>query len=206
MTPKDAADLLKVQERILSCLKNEIDDADEAYGEKAKTIEKLCGKGRMGEPELLAVKNNQRAPAAAQQESISLGVIASALQKKRAIVERKEALIQSLSLFIQEDQGVMRRGYTTEYFRSIMAKRGGLTEKERADKIIFGAEGHAPAATAAAAAAPEGGASSSSSAAYAGAKRPAADVEVLPAAGGGGGAAPLTKTGEPDKRYKAGAK
>jgi hypothetical protein len=121
-----------------------IDDADEAYGEKAKTIEKLCGKGRMGEPELLAVKNNQRAPAAAQQESISLGVIASALQKKRAIVERKEALIQSLSLFIQEDQGVMRRGYTTEYFRSIMAKRGGLTEKERADKIIFGAEGHAP--------------------------------------------------------------
>jgi hypothetical protein len=31
-------------------------------------------------------------------------------------------------------------------------------------------------------------------------------VEVLPAAGGGGGAAPLTKTGEPDKRYKAGAK
>jgi hypothetical protein len=205
MTPKDAADLLKVQERILSCLKSEINDADEQYNKLAVSIERACGGRRMGEPELLAVKNNLRAPAAAQQESISLGVIASALQKKRAIVERKEALIQSLSLFIQEDQGVMRRGYTTAYYQSIMAKRGGLTEKERADKIIFGAaEGPAPAAAAAAAAAAEGGASSSAAAAAP--KRPAAEVEIVPAAGGGGGAAPLTKTGEPDKRYKAGAK
>lgn len=205
MTAKDADDMLNVQHRILKNLKSEINDADEQYNQLAVRIERACGGRRMGEPELLAVKNNQRAPAAAQQESISLGVIASALQKKRAIVERKEALIQSLTLFVQEDQGVMRRGFTTEYFRAIMAKRGGLTEKERADKIIFGVEGAPPPQAAAVAA--EGGASSSSAAAAA-PKRPAAEVEVLPAAGGGGGgaAAPLTKTGEPDKRYKAGAK
>ena len=76
-----------------------------------------------------------------------------------------------------------------------MAKRGGLTEKERADKFIFGAaDAYAPAAAAAAA---ESSSSSSSSAApisYSGGKTKR-DDDV-----------PVTKTGEPDKRFKAGAK
>ena len=127
-------------------------------------------------------------------------MLAKSLAKKRAIVERKEQLIHTLTLFIQEDQGVLRTGYTTAYYNTIMSKRGGLTEKERADKFIFGA-------TEAPSAAPipvqhegggggGGGASSAPSApvSYAGKKR---EEEA---------SVPVTKTGEPDKRFKAGAK
>jgi len=197
MTPKDAEDALKVQQRIQNTLNREIDALDGEYNSLATTIEKAMNKGRMGETQLLAVKDNAKAPAKVQQYSISLGVIAKSLAKKRTIVERKERLIHSLSLFIQEDQGVLRTGYTTAYYNSIMAKRGGLTEKERADKVIFGAaEAYAPVAPEAPSSGSGSGSGSGSAAApvsYSGSKIKAEE-------------APLTKTGEVDKRYKSGAK
>jgi len=201
MTPKDAEDALKVQQRITTTLKKEIEVMDAEYNALATTIEKAMAKGRMGEPQLLAVKDDAKAPAKSQQDSISLGVIARSLAKKRTIVERKERLIHTLSLFIQEDQGVLRKGYTTAYFQAIMAKRGGLTEKERADKVIFGAAeapvivvsdtGSSSSSSSSSAAAAAASASASGPVSYAGAKREEA---------------PLTKTGEVDKRFKTGAK
>jgi len=196
MTPKDAEDALKVQQRIMTTLTKEIDAMDINYNALATTIEKAMAKGRMGEPQLLAVKDDAKAPAKTQQDSISLGVIARSLAKKRTIVERKERLIHTLTLFIQEDQGVLRKGYTTAYYQSIMAKRGGLTEKERADKVIFGAT-EAPVIVVSDSSSSSSSSSSSAAAAasgpvsYAGAKREEA---------------PLTKTGEVDKRFKTGAK
>jgi len=200
MTPKDAEDALKVQQRITTTLKKEIEVMDAEYNALATTIEKAMAKGRMGEPQLLAVKDDAKAPAKSQQDSISLGVIARSLAKKRTIVERKERLIHTLSLFIQEDQGVLRKGYTTAYFQAIMAKRGGLTEKERADKVIFGAA-EAPAVIVVS----DTGSSSSSSSAAAAAASASASGPVS-YAGAKREEAPLTKTGEVDKRFKTGAK
>ena len=199
MTPKDAEDALKVQQRITTTLKKEIEAMDAEYNVLATTIEKAMAKGRMGEPQLLSVKDDGRASAKAQQDSISLGVIARSLTKKRTIVERKERLIHTLTLFIQEDQGVLRRGYTTAYYQSIMAKRGGLTEKERADKVIFGAA-EAPAVIVVSDAGSSSSSSSSSSAAAAAASGP------VSYAGAKREDAPLTKNGEVDKRFKTGAK
>ena len=200
MTPKDADLLVPTQERILVCLKKEIDAMLVNYNSLAISIEKGMGVGRMGETQLLGVKDLQKAPPKVQQDSISLGVIARSLAKKRAIVERKERLIQSLVLFIQEDQGVLRTGYTTAYYNSIIAKRGGLTEKERADKFIFGAtEAPAPAAAVAEA-------SSSSSSSFSSAPAPVSYACASATKTKREEEAPLTKTGEVDKRFKAGAK
>jgi hypothetical protein len=196
MTPKDAEDSLKVQQRILLVLNKDIEAMDVNYNSLAISIEKAMSMGRMGESQLLGAKDNQKAPPKVQQDSISLGVIAKSLAKKRAIVERKERLISTLVLFIQEDQGVLRTGYTSAYYASLKTKRGGLTEKERADKFIFGmiddvvdvssfSSSSSSSSSAGAAAAPVS---------YAGTKTKR-DEDV-----------PLTKSGERDKRYAAGAK
>ena len=203
MPPKDADALLAGQQHILKVLNREIEGMDVQYNTLATTIEKAMGKGRMSEPALLAVKDNSKTPAKVQQDSISLGVLAKSLAKKRAIVERKEQLIHTLTLFIQEDQGVLRAGYTTAYYNTIMSKRGGLTEKERTDKFIFGcteAPSVAPIPAHYEGGGGGGGASSAAAAAAAG-----------PISYSGGKSkreddAPLTKTGEPDKRFKAGTK
>jgi hypothetical protein len=206
MTKKDAETLLDTQKRIVSCLRLEIDGASDSYDALALSIEKACGGRRMSEEALLAIKSNADAPAKAQQESIQLGVVARDLAKRRSIVGRKEQLCATLALFISEDDGVMRKDYTTAYYNMLKSKTGGLTHKEKADKFIFGladapaaAQAPPPAAAAAAAAAPilyaaGGGAASSA------AKTKREEDESPPAASK---VVRLTASGQPDKRTKS---
>jgi hypothetical protein len=204
MTQKEGDNLLENQKRIVTCLNREIESMETDYNGLAMGIEKACGGRRMSEEALLAIKDKAGAPAKAQQDSISLAVLARSLAKRRAIVERKERFCQTLALFIQEDRGVMRRDYTTAYFNMLRSKAGGLTAREKEDKFIFGL-GEAPAAAAAAEPNPYAagaggggvGASSSSSAA----KRAREEEEAAAQT-----AARLTASGQPDKRFKAGAK
>jgi hypothetical protein len=194
--------LLDNQKRIVTCLNRDIDAMEVDYNNLAMAIEKACGGRRMSEEALLAIKDKAGAPAKAQQDSISLAVLARSLAKRRAIVERKERFCQTLALFIQEDRGVMRKDLTTAYYLALKSKAGGLTAREKEDKIIFGLT-EAPASASPAAHEPNpyaaggggGGASSS-------AGKTRRDDDETPAQV----AARLTASGQPDKRFKAGAK
>ena len=202
MPRRDGDVLLENQKRIVTCLNRDLETMEVDYNNLAMAIEKACGGRRMSEEALLAIKDKAGAPAKAQQDSISLAVLARSLAKRRAIVERKERFCQTLALFIQEDRGVMRKDYTTAYFNALKSKAGGLTPREKEDKFIFGLT-EAPAAAASAAAEPNpyaagaggGGASSS-------AGKTRREEEETPAQT----AARLTASGQPDKRFKAGAK
>ncbi len=129
--------MLMMQEYVKTTLDTEIQDVTRAYNTLATELEGVMGKGRMSESQLLAIKDDPKGKPDAKQLSIRLGVLAGSLEKKRAIVERKTALIQTIKLFIQEDKGVLRQGFTTAYYQSLAAKRGGLTETERRDKAVF---------------------------------------------------------------------
>lgn len=200
--------MLANQRRTVACLNREIDAMENDYNNLAMAIEKACGGRRMSEEALLAVKDKAGAPAKAQQDSISLAVLARSLAKRRAIVGRKERLCQTLALFIQEDQGVLRSAYTTAYYLALKSKAGGLTAREKEDKFIFGLT-ESPAAAAAAAPAAEpnpyaaggGGGGGGGGAGASAAKRAREEEEAAAAA-----AIRLTAAGKPDKRFSTGLK
>jgi len=200
---------LDIQKRAKENLKREIATLTGEYNDLAVKIETALGGARMDEGALKSVKDSKQANAATKVHSIELARVADVREKKRAILERKEQISEKIALFISEDAGVMRRGFTTEYFHSLKSKRGGVTQEDKEARLMFGIlepdvmvlSHGGPAAYASKRVGEEISSSSASS---------SSSAPTGGGGGGGGGGGPaavrVTASGGVDKRFKAGAK
>ena len=197
IAPADADRFLAAQQRTVAWLELEIKTGKQRYKKLCDDIEAALDEGRMSEDALLAVAQDSRANASARALSIRLGEVKKSVTKKKDVLERKERLADKLARFIRQSHGVMRDHLTTHYAQTLIAKRGGLTEAERADKIFLGLTDVPP---------PSGGGGGGSGSGS-GVKREREEDEA-PAASAPAPPAParVTASGKPDGRFKAGAK
>ena len=127
MTRKDAEALVTTMEHDITLLQSELKTLRNTYKVLCEKIEEAMDLGRMNEADLLNVKTNPKASAAAQQLSIELDVTCKGQKRINEVMARKELLKRKIDHFIQESQGVLRDEYTTEYYEILKSKRVSLT-------------------------------------------------------------------------------
>ncbi len=152
----------------------------------------LGGRKRLSEEQLKTVRYRSDVTDDAVRLSIDFGEKGAKIAIKEALMKRKSELIRKLTVLLDGDRGVMRDNMDTALYNTLKARRGGVTDEVRLQRRwLMMTDEPVPAApiVVPAVAAPT--------------------IIPAPAAAAPAAAAhtaPLTKNGEPDKRFSVGKK
>ena len=179
-----------MQITVVTLLTQEVDTLYEQQNNVAAELQSMLkAKRRLNDEELREVRFDKKANGDCVRLSIDYALLGVKIAKRNEVLERKETLIEKIKAYMS-GKGVMKDELDTALHTLLKSKKGGLTEEQRLQRkwLLIDDE---PAPAAAYVAPPP---------AYA---PPAFAPPVTTSAPSTKTtAAPITKTGEPDKRYK----
>lgn len=185
--------MLKTQEMAVVLLDRETDKLYNDQQDIATSLQKITGgKRRMNDEQLNNVRYDKNAPDAAVRLSIDYHEKAVKIDKRMEVIERKKVLIEKLKGFMLGNRGIMKDDLNTALYNQLKAKGGVRSEETKIQRMWLLLDDDAdtvPVASSVPAAA---------SAATITVKQetsPSVYASKTPAV-------PMTKNGEPDKRFK----
>lgn len=88
--------------------------------------------------DLLAIQDDKSASKAARALSLRLSEVKTSMDRKKATIARKEALIQKIDGFVTHSRGAMMDHLDVEREKFLRGKRGALSAQEAREKALLG--------------------------------------------------------------------